>query len=313
MAKKPLPQAPTPVAHVENPWLGRGLFSAAGIALLVVVIGYLAGAVSDGLLGVVIATIVGVLATGRVVGALLESSGTVVTRATVLALGLVTVALSVAPVALTVFPGTPVATGVLGEVGSTMPLPETMKGAVRVLVHGGLNSAGAAAVEFTLGGFTSPLEGKLQRTVTTARVGRRGTAQEAHERNTEFLDGRLTAAGHTIKLDEVEGQLAGGLSLQVFTDRFPLWLDLLIAGLTLAALALLAARLHVGSDVVVTGGLALAFGAVAHELVTPDFVVRPMIGSIILAAVGGGVVGGIFAWAARKLMPATGPAPRSRS
>jgi hypothetical protein len=313
MAKKPQPQVQTTVAHVENPWLGRGLLGVAGVAVLLVIVGYLTGAVSDGLLGVVLAAAVGVLSTIRVVGAMLETSGTPLARVGVLVLGLATVGLSFAPVALTIFPGTPVATGVLTEVGSTVQVPDTLKGAVRVLVHGGLNTAGAAAVEFSLGGFTSSLEGKLQRTVTTQRVGRRGSAQEAHERNSEFLDGRLAAGHQGVKLESVEGPLAGGLSLQVFSDRFPLWLDLLLSAVVLALLAVLGVWLHVGSDVVVTGGLALAFGAVAHEFVTPDSIIRPMIGAVIVAAVAGGAAGGIFAWAARKALPATAPAPRTRA
>jgi len=309
MAKKSLAQAePLPAAPSDSPWLGRGLAIAAVVVVIIMGVGYISGALSDAVVGVVLAAVVGIAASGRATSSLLDYAGTPATRAGVLVFAAVTVALAVVPIALTIYPGTPLAAGVLDSPGDTLTLPESLSGPVRVFVHGALSTAGSTTVEFELSGFTGPVEGKLQRTVSTGRVGRRGVTQQATERNSEFLDARLASGLHALKLERVDGPLSGGLDVRVYGDRFPLWLDVVVAVVALIGIALLGVRLGVGTDTLVAAGVAVAFGAVGHEFVTPDSIVRPLIGAAIVAAVVGGAAGGILAWVARKLLP-----PRARA
>jgi hypothetical protein len=311
MAKKTVVQAQTIESHADSPWLGRGLAIAAALVVVLMGVGWMSGALSDALVGVVLAAVVGLAASGRAASSLLDSAGTPATRVGVLALAAVTVALAVVPVALTIYPGTPVAAGVLESTGDSIKLPESVSGPVRLLVHAALSSAGSASVEFELGGLSGPVEGKLQRTVSTARVGRRGVTQQANERNSEFLDARIASGGHAVKLERVDGPLAGGLDVRVYSDRFPLWLDVVLAVLALVGVALVGVRLGVGTDTLVAAGVAVAFGAVGHEFVTPDSIVRPLIGAAIVAAVVGGAAGGILAWVARKVLPPPARAARA--
>lgn len=303
MVKKSLaPAEPFPVAPSESPWLGRGLAIGATVVVVIMGVGYISGALSDAVVGLVLAAVVGIAASGRATATLLDYAGTPATRAGVLVFAALTVALAVVPIALTIYPGTPVAAGVLDSPGDTLPLPESVSGPVRVFVHGAISVAGSTTVEFELGGFTGPVDGKLQRTVSTARVGRSGSSQQATERNSEFLDARLASGAHALKLERVDGPVAGGLDVRVYNDRFPLWLDVAVAALTLIGIALLGVRLGVGTDTLVAAGVAVAFGAVGHEFVTPDSIVRPLVGAAIVAAVVGGAAGGALAWAARKLL-----------
>jgi hypothetical protein len=276
-----------------------------GIALVAAIgVGYLTGAIGDRVVGIMMAAAIGLAAAGRFATTMLESAGSGAARASVVVLSAMLLALAVVPAVLTVEPGTPVARGGLAAAGDSFRVPGSTQGSVRLLVHGDLSTQGAAAVDFELGGATKPLTGRIERSISTTRVGRRGVGQEAHERNSEFLDGSLAAGQSSLKLERVEGPLAGALDVAVYPDRFPLGIDILVGAVVLALAALLAARLQVGSDTVVLAGLAIGFGAVCHELVTPDSVVRPMIGAMIVGGIAGIAAGGLTGWGARKLLPA---------
>ena len=284
-------------------WSGRTLAGVAGAIVIVLAAAYLTGAIGDGVLGIAIAAVAGLVITGRVAATLLESAGSIVMRGIIVVVLLPMLALSVLPVVLAILPGSPVATGALSQPGDTIALPEGAGGRLRLLVHGGLGSQGAATVTFELTGPTEPLSGTLERSVSTARIGRSGSATQMHERTSEYLDALMPGAQHSLKLDHLDGPLAGSLDVRVYPDRIPLIVGVLLGGLLLAIVALLAARLQVGSDTVVAAGLAVAFGAFGHQWVTPDSVIRPIIGALIVGALAGGAAGGILAWAARKVLP----------
>ncbi len=299
---QPIPAArPAPVA--DSPWLGRILLALGAGVVVLVALAYISGGMGDGPLGIILAALVAVAATGRTASQLLEHAGTSVARASVVVLALIVVALSVVPVTLAIIPGKPVTTGVLTQVGDTLPLPEAAHGPVRLFVEGNLAAAGATTVEFDISGTSALTEGKLGRTVSTRSVGRRGVAQSSNETNTVYLDATIDGAQHQLKLERLDGSLTGGLLVKVFPERLPLWLDIVAGVLALAAVALLAAFLQVGTDAVVAAGLALAFGAFAHEWVTPDTVVRPLIGAAIAGLVAGGAAGGLFASLAHRIFP----------
>jgi hypothetical protein len=300
MPKKAQAQVIAPPA--DRGWLGQSIAAVVAGLVILAAIAYLSGAVGDAALGVVLAAGVALLSAGRVAVVMLERAGSSVARAGIVASCLAMLALSVLPVALTIMPGRPVATGSLEQVGDTMELPQAVSGSVRLLVHGGINAQGDATVEFELAGAQSPIEGKLERSVSTSRVGRRGVAHEQHERNSEFVDATVAADQHTLKLERVEGPLAGALGLTVYRDHFPLVVDIAAGLLVLALVALMGARLEVGTDTIVAGGVALAFGAVGHEFVTPGAVIRPLIGAAIMALVIGGAAGGIFAALAKRFV-----------
>jgi hypothetical protein len=307
MPKKPNEQ----VAAVSlNTWSsGRTIAMISGAIVLAIAAAYLGGVIGDDLLGVIIATVVGVAVASRVAVSLLDNAGSGVARVAIVLLALAMLGLAVMPVALTIMPGKPMATGALGQPGDTVSVPQGTTAPLRLLVHGSLSAEGAASVDFEISGAKDPIVGRIERSTSTARVGRRGTATQVHEHTSEYLEAVLPAAQHELELTRLDGPLAGALDVRVFRDWFPQSLDVIVGACLLAIIALLAARLHVGSDTVVLAGLGFAFGVVGHEFVTPDAVVRPLVGSLIVAALAGGSAGGILAWAARQVLPA--PAKRA--
>lgn len=309
MPKKPNEQV---AAISRSEWgTGRTFAIAAGAIVLLLAAGYLSGMIGDGVLGIVIAVVVGLAIAARVAATLLESASGIVARISVVLLAMAMLALAVLPVALTIMPGKPIATGALSQPGDAVSVPDAANGQLRLLVHGGIASEGAASVDFELAGAKAPVEGRLERSTSQARVGRRGTATQVHEHMSEYLNVVLPAGQHSLKLARIDGPLAGALDVRVYRDLFPINLDIIVGAVLLALVALLAARLHVGSDTVVVAGLALAFGIVGHEFITPDSVVRPIVGALIVGALVGGTAGGILAWGARKVLPVPVPAKRA--
>lgn len=295
--------APIPAPRPERRWLGPTLAAAAAVAVLAIALSYLSGAMSEATLGTFIAVAIGLAVAGRVIGSMLENAASTVARLTIVVLAVATLTLAIVPVMLTIFPGSPAATGRLAQVGDTLPLPGTVQGPVRLLIHGVIDAPGNATVDFELGGTASLTEGRLERSVSTSRVGRRGVAHVTHDRNSEFLDAKLAKGAHQLRLERIEGPLAGALDLAVYPDRFPLSIDVVVAVAVLLALAFVAVRMRVGTDTVAAAGVALAFGAVSHQFVTPDAILRPLIGALIVGAIVGASSGGLAAWLARKVLP----------
>jgi hypothetical protein len=270
---------------------------AVAVFALMVVLYYLA-VLGEAVAGLLLATVVAGLVSVTTTRALLDAVRAPVARAATIALGLVTFALTVAPVLDSVLPGSAVAQGELREPGDSVSLPEDAAGPVRIWLHGAIGGNGPSAVDVELSAETSIVEGHLERTTRQARVGRRGRATVTNERNSDLLSATLDAGSRKLTLTRVKGPLAGSLHVRLFHDPWPLPLDALVGCLVLLAVAALGARAGARSTPASIAGIGLAFGAAAYLWATPDNAVRPEIGALVvgglLGALAGGVVGRVM-------------------
>jgi len=286
------------------PSMNRGILIAVIGVAVALIVGYFAGFVSEDVAGVLIVLTFAGLVTAYVARSLLDAVQGAVGRALSVVAALGVLVLAVMPALLTIVPGESVATASITAAGDNVPLPEGVSGPVRLLVHGQLGGGGTAEVDFRLDGTVAPVKGALSRSSSTARVGRRGSATVAHERNTEYVDAVIPAGQRFLKVTSLTGPLVGELHLTLFRERWPMWADVSVAAAVLLLIAALAARFRLDSGLVAGAGAALGFGAMAHEYITPDSAARPAIGAIIVGGILGIVAGGVLAWVVKKIVPA---------
>ncbi len=215
---------------------------------------------------------------------------------------LVVFCLTLGPAVMSIVPGVPLYETAITKVGDTLTLPQGVDGRLRLLVQGKLGGAGPAELAFELEGAKEPVVGKLERTQSTSRAGRRGTMTSTHDHDADFLSAVVPAGTQALKIVKLEGPLAGELTFKVYRDHLPLAVDLGMALVALALVAWLAARQHVKTSAGAIAGLALGYGVLSELWVTPNVAVRTQIGALIIAALAGSVVGMVFAATARKLV-----------
>jgi hypothetical protein len=221
---------------------------------------------------------------------------------TIVALGLATIAVAMIPVVQTLLPGAPVAKARMLKPGDALALPDSTRGAVRVLVHGNLAGRGAAVADIVLDlDGRGKLYGQLSRTLDQARVGRRGHTMVEHDHNSEYIVTELPAGVHRLSLDRIDGAVAGAVEVSVFPDRLPLPIEIALACLLVLLASALAARMDAPRASV--GGLvcALGFGIMVSRMATPDEAVGPEIGALFISLLGGGLIALITVWLMRKL------------
>ena len=203
-----------------------------------------------------------------------------------------------------VVPGPPAAQGEVSRVGDRIELPPGSLGAgsrLRLLVHAPLPPGGTPVVEFRFTGGAGPLEGKVERTVSYARVGRGGRAAVAHDRNEVWVHGTVGAGVTALTLDRVDGAVAGPLHVAVhgeWLSPLALWLGSL---LVLAVAAVWDARLR-GGHFAALAGMALAYGLLVQGNATPSAAVGTSIGAVLLGALAGAMAGGLMALLARLVL-----------
>jgi hypothetical protein len=208
------------------------------------------------------------------------------------------------PALSTVHPGEPVFRGDMGQTDDAIPIPEGFSGPVRLLVSGKLDERGEPSARFTISGTKEPVEGKLERTFSYARIGRGGRARVAHDHTADYYPAQIPAGARELKLDELHGQLGSRLFVAIYREPIP------VAGgpWVLAALALLAgavadARLGLKNNLAVAAGMAVAFGLLVTYNATPAAAVGPALGGIILGGLGGSLAGWIAGTLARQVVP----------
>lgn len=248
-----------------------------------------------------LAVLISIFCAGYIGRDLLGHAHRPVQRLVVYGATLAVFALTFVPAFLTIVPGEALATGSVTATGDSLTLPDGVAGPVRLLVHGKIGGVGEASVEFELDGAKAPIVGKLERTQSSQRAGRRGTATVSHEHDADFLSAVIPADAKALKLTRLDGQLSGDLHFEIFRDRWPVWIDTIAAAVALLVVAMLAARQSVKSSAAAIAGLALCFGVLVQVLATPDVAVRAQIGALILAALGGSVVGTLFGSIAKKV------------
>jgi len=208
------------------------------------------------------------------------------------------------PALATVHPGEPLFSGDMSQADDTIAVPAGISGAVRLLVSGALPQTGEPSVNFTLVGTADPVEGRLQRTFSYARVGRSGRARVAHDHTADFYPARIPVGTSELKLDRLQGQLGSPLRVAAYRDLIPIaggpWILALLA-LLVACVA--DARLGLKNDLSVASGMALAFGLLVTYNATPASAVGPAVGGVLLGAMGGSLVGWIVGALARRFIP----------
>jgi len=298
-------------------WLDEALsgwiLPVAGLAAVALVGGlYLIGLASEEATATVVVVVVGVGMPIYLLRHALDAKRDKGSRALAGAAALLTLAAVLVPTLATVHPGTPLFTGELQQVDDTVPVAG-VSGDVRLLVAGQLPETGEPTVTFTLTGPAEPVEGRLQRTFSYARVGRSGRARVAHDHTADFYPARIPLGTSDLKLDRLQGQLASPLRVAAYHDPLPLaggpWI---LALLTLVVASVADARLGLKNDLSVPSGMALAFGLLVTYNATPATAVGPAIGGIILGAMSGSLVGWISGALARRFVPVAKrrPAPR---
>jgi hypothetical protein len=220
------------------------------------------------------------------------------------AAALLALALSAVPAVRTILPGAPLFAGDVGIEGEGVAVPSGVGGRVKLLVSGKLPQAGDPSVAFAFGGTERPLEGKLERTYGYARVGRAGRARVTHDHTSDWYEGTLRPGATELRLDRLQGQLAGRLQVSVYRDWLPhSWLLALSVALLLVAAAA-DARLGLKGNVAVPVGMSLAFGLLVAFNATPAAAVGPAVGGVVLGAMLGALAGAVAGLLARKIVPA---------
>jgi hypothetical protein len=231
-------------------------------------------------------------------------------RALAAVAGAATLLLTVFPPIDTVAPGTPLVSGLLPERGASVALPASTPSHVRLLVHVPLPRNGTPEVRFRLTGTEPPAEGKLERTYSSARVGRSGRTQIAHDRSSEYVAAKLAPGARALTLDRLAGETAGPLEVAVYPDRIPPALQWALAIATVIVAALAEARLRKGS-IAAIAGIGVGFGLLVTDNATPTSAIGTALGAVLLGAIAGAAAGGLAAFVAKRLVPAA-PAPSGR-
>lgn len=212
--------------------------------------------------------------------------------------------LAAGPSLASIVPGEPLFAGELAGQGAALPVPAGVAGRVRVLVSGHLRQEGEPEVSFRITGTQPDVDGKLDRTWSTARVGRSARTRVAHDHLADWYEALIPARTTELRLERLSGQPAGPLVLDVYGELVPRWLLLAAMGLTLAAAAAADARLGSRSEVTVPVAMALAFGLLVEYNATPHSAVGPAMGGVLLGAMLGALAGALAAWLGRQLLPA---------
>lgn len=267
-----------------RPWF----FPALGVTIAVAVgVFYVAGMLSESAVGAVVAVLVpfvlAVMVARPAFGRPADGLATAL-----LAVGAVlTLLVAAIPSLEAVHPGEPLFVGEFDRADQGSSLPEGVRGRVLVLVSAPLGNGGEPQVSFRLGGFAEPVEGRLERTFSYARVGRSGRARVAHDHDSDWFEARIPDGAREVRLERIQGATVGGLRVAVYRDWLPRSLawTLSLLALVLAAAGEVRAGREAGSTI--AAGVALGFALVVSYNVTPAQAVLPSLWAIVLGAIVG--------------------------
>lgn len=269
---------------------------------------YLAGVAGEEATATIVVLAVAIAAAVYLARPALDAGREPLARGFALAAAVVTLAATLVPALRTVRPGEPLFAGDVGQVGETIAVPPGAAGPVRLLVSGKLPDRGEPSVAFTLTGTKEPVEGRLERTYGTMRVGRGTRARVAHDHTADYYPADLPASAHALKLERLSGQLGSRLAVSVFREPIPFaggpWI---LAGLALLLACAADARLAQRNNLSVAAGMTLAFALLITYNATPAAAVGPTVGGIILGALAGSLTGWVVGAIVRQVVP---PAPR---
>jgi len=276
---------------LEEALTGWILPVAALTALLAVAALYWSGLLPEQVTATLVSVIAPLTAALFVLRPALDPSRDRLGRLLAVATAVLAFACSAVPAVQAILPGDPLVQGDLGIEGETIAVPAGVSGRVRVLVSGKLRQGGDSAVAFSFAGPERPIEGRLERTYRTARIGRSGSARVAADHTSDFYEAVLPAGISEIRLDRLQGQLGGRLRLAVYRDWFPHSAMLLLALLVLILAGAADARLGLRGNAAIPAGMALAYGILVAMNATPAAAVGQAVGGVLLGAIVGSVAG----------------------
>jgi hypothetical protein len=290
---------PSPASLWLEDALTGWILPVSGLALAAAAWGaYVLGLLPEGpaaaALALVVALVLALLAIRPALGAAVDR----LTRG--LALGAAALAALVCVLAAggATWPGAPVAAGSLARAGDALPLPAGLSGRVKLLVHAPLPPGGTPRADFRLSGAAAPLEGQVERTITSARVGRGGRANIAHDLNEAWVHGAVAAGTPALVLERLSGQVAGPLEVSLYRELLPPFALWLLGAVALAAAAVAESRLRKGNAAALCG-MALAYGLLVAANATPSQAIGTSLGAVLLGGLGGALAGGLAALVAR--------------
>lgn len=263
---------------------------------------YLLGFLSEPATGAFVAVAAPLLAAGLAARPALSAGRDPRGRALAVVAAAAAFLLSVGPSFSAIVPGAPILAGEVAAQGDALAVPAGVSGRVRVLISGHLRQGYDPEVDFRIAGTRPALEGRLERSWSTARIGRSGRARVAHDHLADWYEGSIPPGTAVLRLERLQGRPASALSLAVYRDWVPRWLVLAAMGLTLAAAAAADGRLGARSEVAVPVAMALAFGLLVEYNATPLSAVGPAMGGVLLGAMLGALAGALASRIGRSLV-----------
>ena len=263
---------------------------------------YLLGRLSEPVTGAFVAVAAPLLGAGLAARPALSAGRNVPGRALAAVAAAAAFLLAAGPSLATIVPGEALFGGELMAQGAALPIPPGVSGRVRVLVSGHLGAD--PEVSFRVTGTEPALDGRLERSWSTARVGRGGRARVAHDHLADWYEATIPPGTTALRLERLQGKPGAPLALAVHREWAPRWLLLAAMGLALAAAVAADARLGSRNDVAVPVAMMLAFGLLVDNNATPLSAVGPAMGGVLLGAMLGALAGALASFVGRRLLPA---------
>jgi hypothetical protein len=290
----------SPLEGLLRPWFfpALGLTAVVGVGVF-----YMSGVMSESAVGGVLAVVVPLLLAFQVARPAFSGRLDGATRGLLAAAAVLTLVVAAVPAFEAVHPGDPLFVAEFDRLGESAAVPPGVKGPVLLLVSARLASGGEPSISFTLGGFETPVDGKLERTVSYARVGRGGRARVSHDRDSDWIEARLPADAKAVRLDRAQGLGGAALRVEVHRDHIPhsiAWIVSVVV-LLLAAAGEVRAGRDAGSTI--AAGVALGFGLVVSYNVTPAQAVVPSVWAIVLGAIAGAPAAVLARLVMRRIVP----------
>jgi hypothetical protein len=282
-----------------RPWFFPffGLTAAVAVGVFYVT-GLLSESAVGGLLAVLVPLVLGLVVARPAMGRVAPTAA----RVLLVAAGILSFVVPMVPALEAAHPGEPVFVGELDPATPAAALPAGVGGRVMVLVSTKLAPGLEPSVTFRLDGFDPAVEGRLERTYATARVGRGGSARIARDHDSDWFEARIPAGAKEIRLERAQGLVGAPLRIAVYRVWLPhgvVWVLALVV-LALAAAGEVLAGVDHGSAI--AAGVALGFGLVVGYNVTPARAVVPSLWAIVLGAIAGAPIAVVFRMVARRAL-----------
>jgi hypothetical protein len=203
-----------------------------------------------------------------------------------------------------IFVGQEVTAGAIATDGTGIDLPLATKGTVYdLIVEGKFATAGEGARE---GGYSLLLEqngqkvqeytGKLTETLSQQRLGRRGSTTTRHLHNHALHPLISPGEGaYRLTVARVDPQLTPTLQIALYRDTYPektFWLlsVLLLIGAYIVELW----NIAIEPPLVMATAAAIVFGLTFRNLGVPPHSYQDIVGAVMVAAIGGPLIGWVF-------------------